>query len=356
MTIEKCPICNSDNKELILEFKNSLQFVHNKYNSFTLEKNQCLKCAHIYTTECSNYLLEEHYESTRDADDILIFNTSEDLNNTFNNIVNWMVNVLNIDAISINGILDIGCGRCDLLKCFSTTFDQAELFGIDYSPQAQKFGKAKGINNIFIGDLYSEVFNNKKFDIISATGVMEHQVDLSKFITKIVSVLNINGYLVIEVPDRISILKDRKDLKSKSMHDICNDEHIHHFNSYNLIELLRNYGFKLLGSRKITRGDWDDINIVMQYNGEKPIREKINIDGTHFICKTFHKQQELDKLRLESVLRDYNSIAIYGAGWHTTKVLPSYYELDFSQIDTIFDQDPRKIGKKIYGTEICAPE
>jgi SAM-dependent methyltransferase len=356
MQIKECPICKSTNRKLILKFKNSFQFIHNRFNPFTLEKYQCIECAHIYAAKSDNYLLDEHYESTRDADQTLIYNMKENLDHTFLNLVKWMIDSTQLDKSSIKRILDIGCGKCDLLHCFSNKFNHAELFGIDYSAQVQAFGKSKGLNNIIAGDIYSENFNFTKFDIISATGVMEHQIDLSKFIEKIISLLNINGYLLIEVPDSISILRNRTDLKSKSMHDICNDEHIHHFNKNNIIELFKNNGFNFLDSRQITRGDWDDINIVMQYNGEEPEEQNININEKNMIFNTFNDKREMEISRLNSIISDFNSIGIYGAGWHTTKVLPSYYELDFSQIDIIFDQDPRKAGEKIYGIDICYPK
>jgi len=355
LQIKKCPICKGVKRELLFDFKNALQFIHNEYNLFEMKKYQCLECAHIYTAYMNNYLFEEHYESTRGADQSLIYNTTENMTVTFDNLVDWMVFESKLDVKLINKILDIGCGKCDLLKSFSTKFGSADLFGIDYSAQAKNFGDKIGINNIISGDFYSETFNNNKFDIISATGVMEHQMNLSKFVEKIILLLNPGGYLLIEVPDSISILTERKDLKFKSMHDICNDEHLHHFNSSNLITFLNKFGFTLVKERKITRGDWDDINIIMKFTGQKQIENNIYISQNHTLT-SFHQQQQAAKKRLQKIIGQYDKIAIYGAGWHTTKVLPSYYGLDFNRIKKIFDQDKRKIGKHIYGIEICMPE
>ena len=351
--IEKCPICKGQKRELFFDFTNAVQFIHNKYNPFEIKKYQCLECAHIYTGYIKNYLLEEHYESTRDSDQTLIYNTNENLSETFDNLVDWMLVKSKLDVKSVDKILDIGCGKCDLLKSFSTKFKSTDLFGIDYSPQAKMFGEAIGLNNIISGDLYSATFNNK-FDIISATGVMEHQIDLSKFIEKIITLLNPEGYLLIEVPDSISILTEREDLQFKSMHDICNDEHLHHFNFSNLISFFNMHGFTLIKDRKISRGDWDDINIIMQYIGQKGIINKI-YDKQSQVLSNFQKQQQKVKKRLKNILRQYDNVALYGAGWHTTKVLPSYYEMDFNKIKQIFDQDKRKIGEQLYGIEILEP-
>ena len=88
---------------------------------------------------------------------------------------------------------------------------------------------------------------------------------LSRFMEKIVSICQEGTYLLIEVPDSISILKNRDDLSAKFMHDICNHEHFNHFNAYNLIEYLESFGFVSMGYRTITRGDWDDIDIILKY-------------------------------------------------------------------------------------------
>jgi len=340
----ECPICNSENRAELLKFENTYQFIHDKFHKFELIKYYCNQCEHIYTGSFENFLIQEHYESTRNSDAKLIYSGAENLNKTFDNLVQWMKTSLKQKNSQINTILDIGCGKCDLLKSFSFQYPHSVLYGIDYSPQIKQFAQEKGIQNIIVGDFYTEIFHNQKFDLISATGVMEHQIDIHRFIEKIISLLNESGYLLIEVPDSLSILESRPDLKSKSMHDLYNDEHIHHFKTSNLITFIEKYGFKLLSSRTISRGDWDDINLVFQHE-----------DNHLSVIDNFRTKRDLDRKKINNLLNSKKLVAIYGAGWHTTHVLPAYYKLDFSKILTIFDQDKRKVGEHIYNIKIEYP-
>lgn len=356
---DNCPICDSSKKEEIIRFNNSMQFINNKFYPFDLHKSLCMGCGHIYS-DIYNFPmnLDDYYESARDSDENLIYNKSEDLNETFMNLVDWFVETTGVNHDAIKNILDIGCGKCDLLGSFGAVFNNAVLYGLDFSPQARLFGIDKGIKNIVIGDFYDQIFNGKQFNIISATGVIEHQVDLSRFMEKIVSISQKGTYLLIEVPDSISILKNRDDLRAKFMHDICNNEHFHHFNPYSLIKYLERFGFVSMGSRKISRGNWDDINIILKYK----------YDGISIIKDTHIKKEYYSNLkavylakkgkyreRIQSLVKTAKKLGVYGAGWHTTAVLPTFYEMEFNNVKMIFDQDPRKVGQSIFNTQIEFP-
>lgn len=356
VSINNCPICQSTERELILDFNKSLQFIHNKYISFGMSKYFCLYCGHIYSTEYNKSLLEDHYESTRDAEEGLIYNVQEDLDVTFIDLIEWMHIEGNIKSSSIKRILDIGCGKCDLLKTFSLKYNEAEYFGIDYSTKSMEYGKEKGIENIIVGDIYSESFGGHRFDIISATGVLEHQTDISAFMKKVSSLLNEQGLLIIQVPDSLSILKDYKAKKSKFMHDICNEEHLHHFDSDNLIKHISNFGYEYVNHRSKMRGMWEITDLLMKKSetkiSEQIIQKKVVDDG----IKQFEGKRQNYKHKLMNLLRQDRRFGLYGAGWHTTQVLTTFYEIEFDRIEVIFDQDPRKNGLQIYGVNIEFPQ
>jgi 2-polyprenyl-3-methyl-5-hydroxy-6-metoxy-1,4-benzoquinol methylase len=356
VSINNCPICQSTKRELILDFNKSLQFIHNKYISFRMSKYYCLFCGHIYSAEYNNSLLEDHYKSTRDAKEGLIYNELEDLDVTFIDLIEWMHIEGNIKSSSIKKILDIGCGKCDLLRTFSLKYNEAECFGIDYSTKSMEYGKGKGIENIIVGDIYSESFGGHKFDIISATGVLEHQIDISTFMQKVSSLLNEHGLLIIQVPDSLSILNGYKAEKSIFMHDICNEEHLHHFDSDNLIKYISNFGYEYVNHRSKMRGMWEITDIIMKKSGlnisEQIIQKKVIDNG----IKQFEEKRQYYKHKLINVLRKDGRIGLYGAGWHTTKVLSTFYEIEYDNIEVIFDQDPRKNGLQIYGVNIEFPE
>ncbi|MDC3245779.1 class I SAM-dependent methyltransferase [Candidatus Pseudothioglobus singularis] len=353
LKIDNCPICGNSERELLLDFEGSLQFIHNEYNKFLLKKFQCSDCFHVYTAYIENYALEDHYESTRDSAQELIYSSNaQESINVFDNLVDWAME--GFDKLSFPYILDIGCGKSDLLQSFSRKVTSSNLYGIDYSPKAKMFGEANGLNNIISGNFYNENFDDNKFNLITATGLMEHQPNLSLFVEKIISLMEPNGYLLIEVPDSFSILTGRPDLKAKSAHDICNDEHLHHFNENSLIKIFNEYGFSVVRKRKISRGIWDVIDVLFCYTNNKEDLEYLP-NKNNDVKNIFLNMKNINNINLNNIIKKHGSLSIYGAGWHTCKVLLSYYNFDFSFVNKIFDKDSRKIGKKIYGIEIVEP-
>jgi 2-polyprenyl-3-methyl-5-hydroxy-6-metoxy-1,4-benzoquinol methylase len=355
--IHSCPICNSDQIKSFANFDKVFQFVHDHYHSFSMKKNICSKCGHIFLHSCEDFLLDEHYTSTRNADDNLIYSDTDESNEEFDSLVDWFSSITDIDADKVN-ILDIGAGKCDLLSSFNKKFNDAQLYGIDYSPRSKVYGKAKGIDNIVVGDFYEESHNGVLFDIVTATGVLEHQLDLMKFINKIKMLAKDGAYMLIEVPSSISILTKRPDLNSRCIHDIYNNEHFHHFNLENLIELFRSNGLEIVGSQERTRGIWEVIDIVVRLHDKKyknTIELNKNLDNSTLI-KEFNIRKTSDQIKIQKLIRGSSRVGVYGAGWHTTIVLPSYYEFKFDNVVAIFDQDIRKHGKKIYGVEIMQPK
>jgi 2-polyprenyl-3-methyl-5-hydroxy-6-metoxy-1,4-benzoquinol methylase len=355
--IYSCPICNSDQSESFANFDKVFQFVHDHYHLFSMKKKICSRCSHIYLYSYNNFLLNEHYTSTRNTEDNLIYSNADDLNEEFDRLVDWFTSITNIKDRKVN-ILDIGAGKCDLLISFRKKFHDAQLYGIDYSPRSKLYGKAKGIDNIVIGDFYTENHNGMLFDVVTATGVLEHQLDLIKFINKIKLLSKDGAYILIEVPSSLSILTKRGDLNSKCIHDIYNNEHFHHFYLENLIGLFISHGFEIIDSQERTRGIWEVIDIVVRYyyNNHKNTFECKNIVNSSTLINEFNKKKASNKIKIQKLIESSSRVGVYGAGWHTTIVLPSYYEFKFDNVISIFDKDMRKQGNKIYGVDIIQPK
>lgn len=320
-----CPICGSYSRELLVNIKME-KFLGNKFKPIEIEKSVCNACGHIYANKY--YDTTKHYEVTRASEDELIY-YKEDLNATFTNLVKWIDPTWKFKPKTI---LDIGCGKCDLLRVLKNEYPKSELLGIDLAPQSTKFGAEYNIN-VKTGDIKDIT---ETWDLITLTGVLEHQFNLDKFLTKLTKLCNDGTKVLVEVPDSQRILK-RKD--AKYMHDIYNDEHVHHFSQYGLIKLMGSYGFELIGSKSTNRDDWDVLDMKFVYNN---LPKRFNDKSTKHI-HNLHK-------RIEGA----ESIALYGAGWHSQAIIPSFYKLD--NIKGVFDKDIRKLGMKLFGCEIQYPK
>jgi len=100
-------------------------------------------------------------------------------------------------------IFDIGCGAGGIMYEFFTKGHTC--IGFDYNEIYMEFGKQKGlrINN---GAILEAGFEDK-CDLVLLSHVMEHFLDPISELRKIIDYVNINGYLLIEVPGIVESFK-----------------------------------------------------------------------------------------------------------------------------------------------------
>lgn len=92
-------------------------------------------------------------------------------------------------------VLDIGCGTGDFLKKGKQKGYQ--VVGVEPNEYARKLGQNKLLN---IKSNLSEI-KNMKFDVITMWHVLEHVPDYNQYLNEINERLNVNGILVIAVPN-----------------------------------------------------------------------------------------------------------------------------------------------------------
>ena len=142
------------------------------------------------------------------------------------------------------------------------------------------------------------------------------------------------------------------------MHDLYNDEHLHHFNIENLSNLLNKNGFDVIKYRTNRRNDWDLIDILFKVKDSQippALTFQDQIAPQDFLSQ-FNEKRSNDQSRLKDIIASEASIGIYGGGWHTEVCLPAYYEFSFEKVKSIFDADERKQGNKLFGIEVAAPK
>ena len=94
-------------------------------------------------------------------------------------------------------LLDIGCGSGTFLDICKKNRWKVE--GVDPSPSASKMILKNYNINVHQGE-FNNIKFNKKFDIITLWGVLEHMLDPISTIKKAKKLLNKNGLIVFEVP------------------------------------------------------------------------------------------------------------------------------------------------------------
>ncbi len=94
-------------------------------------------------------------------------------------------------------VLEIGCYNGTLIVERVGNIEKPDIYGIDIDPDAVSASKRLGIKAVK-GDVEDGLpFDSNFFDIVSANQIIEHLVNVDKFIKEIYRVLRPKGYLVL---------------------------------------------------------------------------------------------------------------------------------------------------------------
>jgi hypothetical protein len=220
-----------------------------------------------------------------------------------------------LETYAVNSILNYGSGN----TCYKDLFRTSVC-----------------IDNYDVGDLD---INNRKYDLLLISHVLEHVYDLNHFLDEIKINMNSNGIVYIEVPN-----SERYDLMQ---YDVplqeINIEHINFFSKHSLAKLmiLNNFTpiciedccFEIKHNTK-----YHVIRSIFRLNTENVGFDKYLIDG----------QSKLDKIKSFFLQKPQTKMYLYGAGAFTCKIIGEFK----SNIIGIVDDNPSYLGKCIAGFEV----
>jgi len=225
-----CPCCGSS--EIVTAFKTSF---------FKTPALKCLECFFHFNkmTEQSFELLEKYYKNDYWISD---FKKPTSKIRIFLNKFSW----LKFEHLRAHSqfsylenfkgdVLDVGAG----LGATSILFANRGYKVTAIEPDLKNIKKLKTFSNITV---YQSNLENlqleKKFDIVILSHVLEHVLDVMKFLTSLRKLLSNRGILFIEVPD----CSNSHNLN----HSIMQSPHLSHFTKKSLDILVRKAGFSLV--------------------------------------------------------------------------------------------------------------
>lgn len=118
-------------------------------------------------------------------------------------------------------ILDAGCGTGGNLQRYSL---MGEATGVDFSPEAVRFCRERGLDSVEQAELESLPFEDGSFDLIAATDVLEHIPAEREALRELRRVAAPGGVLLMTVPAYMSLWNDE-------------DERLHHQRRYTRLQL-----------------------------------------------------------------------------------------------------------------------
>lgn len=138
-------------------------------------------------------------------------------------------------------ILEIGTGSGGILKKFKSSFD-CEVFGIDLDKNTINFGKKRGLD-LAVSD-YDDYNYLNKYDFLILSHVLEHILDLKKFVNFLKNILNHKAIIYIEVPGM-------NNHKVKKRNYSAQPSHLYYFDLNFLSNLFESNGFKIIAKNEI---------------------------------------------------------------------------------------------------------
>ena len=98
-------------------------------------------------------------------------------------------------------IMDVGYGTGHLLYFFQKKFNPKSISGWEFSKKAHQFALKLVPKALFYHGSIEEKSNDKEYDIIFCTQVLEHLLNPEKALNNMVKMLKTNGTLMLTVPN-----------------------------------------------------------------------------------------------------------------------------------------------------------
>lgn len=210
-------------------------------------------------------------------------------------------------------ILDIGCKRGDYLVEFER--HGWEIYGLELSSLAAQYAREKYGFDVITGDLLDTNLPDRKFDVVSLWGVLEHLRYPFETLEEVRRIIKDDGLLVIYVPNFDSF--QARIFRDNWFH-LDAPRHLFHFSPSTIKTLLKKTGFRI---ESITHFHFFPnyvglrvslLYLLKKYNVFSESTEKLKVDKVKFsllrsIFNNFCKILSI----IENISRHGGTITIY---------------------------------------------
>ncbi|MCK5211786.1 class I SAM-dependent methyltransferase [Candidatus Parcubacteria bacterium] len=234
----KCANCNSDNHELLVKIKNK------RKADFVSEYSNVVICSN-----CGLVFLNPQH----DKDDYCSYYKKHDRSKPVNKTIEEIIKNDNryderikaIDFLLENiprkkkdlRLIDIGSGNGILLYLLKQRGIRGE--GLEISRNAIDFSRKMGFE-IHEGSIEKHKIN-KKYNIVTATAMIEHVLNPINSLKKMRELLDSNGYLFLDTPDYMGM-----NFYKKGIMAFFKFVHTHYYTDISLTSLLQQAGFEVI--------------------------------------------------------------------------------------------------------------
>jgi ubiquinone/menaquinone biosynthesis C-methylase UbiE len=102
-----------------------------------------------------------------------------------------------LETFEWNSLLDIGCGKGDLLAQIDRRYSGRHLVGVDLNASRVEQARAKGVEGFQLNAENLDKFSDSVFDVVVSTNVIEHVENQDAMLGEIFRVLRPGGMLFL---------------------------------------------------------------------------------------------------------------------------------------------------------------
>jgi len=353
--LRACPICKSVQGEVLHKQK----FILPKDNPLPDEYDivSCSNCGFTYAdTGVTQQVYDVYYELLSKYED-----KETSSGGGYNEFDSKRIDVTveELESFCPNkkcAIIDIGCANGGILKKLKEK-GYTDLTGFDPSKKCVDDVQNNGINCVQ-GSIFEActLLEQRKFDCVILTHVMEHIYDLSKAFKICFELLKEKGQLYVEVPDA-EFYADNYVIP----YYYFDCEHINHFDEISLSNIGNVNGF----SKKYSGHKIMQVSENQKYPALFAVFEKGIANNKPVSFSTLAKESVIRYLEL-SMEKSYSDILskfaetqeeiyVFGAGNFTLRLLAST-DLSKCNIKAFVDNDTNKQGRLLENRPIIPPE
>ncbi len=246
---------------------------HRYKMGITSKVYKCLKCNLIFPNPMP--IPVEPQKLYSNPDEYFYTHNEEEKISNYELLINKMQELNNKKKFKL---LDIGCGRGELLAAAQTLEIDAE--GIEFSKTMAQYVQKKYNINVYRTPIEEFAKDNPKakYDAVTLNAVLEHVYDPDSMIKSISKITNPSGLLYIDVPNEPSLVTMIANLfglikGTREVYNLSPSWHPYHiwgFNVKSLKALLNKHGFEVIDYK--IRGDFKIV-----YSGKFLDRLKANL-------------------------------------------------------------------------------
>lgn len=342
-----CPVCNSDSATHV--YTNTMASIGGLDMSYQVVN--CAECGFIYASELPDSAsYEAYYQALSKYDVVAATAKIRPVDQVrLDAAINICAPYLSADAL----VIDIGCGHGALLNAFHTA-GWSRLYGIDPAPGASvKANTLFGLQNVQTGTIRqaSQLLPLDQAGLICLTGVLEHLPDLRADLAALVSGLNHQAMIMVEVP--ASERFTRTPLEPYGEFSL---EHIQYFSIQSLDRLMLELGYVRKAGEIVALSE----GVTDSLFGLFIRQESAAADMPYNPVKLedyLALSEQLMKQVMDAILQcNASQLVIYGAGSHTARLLPKIAAAGISEhIVAIVDGNPNLLGKTIGDHQVRPP-